>query len=263
MNTSRVIAGVRPLVVAAVLSALVVGACRGDEDADRDAVAEVADLFARSEPAICERVSERFLDRYFNGRKRACQESARKDDAGDAAASGIEVDGDKATALVTDKDGDVRVAFLRRDGEWLADSVARTSPRRRPKGKAPDPADKGPKSKPAPRKAKPDEDRAAARGAVAAFLQAAKENDERVLCGLLSERFARRIVRVKSDGIARCVSVLKGQDLSALRKRFKGAKVEAVKVDGDRGKATLTSGVTMSLLKEGDRFVITDVSRAG
>ena len=108
----------------------------------------------------------------------------------------------------------------------------------------------------------PDSEEVAAQGAVDAFLEAVRKEDEAVLCGLLTERYAQQILRERSDfAIAECVEAFGRFDWSELQQEARGVTVEDVSVSGDRAIAELSNGEKVTLVKQGGRFVIDGIGR--
>lgn len=86
----------------------------GDEDTIRDIVNE-----GSNDPtSICENLTKDGLEQI--GGEEACKKLAEAEDNTDpdVKINSVEVDGDKATAKVTGKDGDQTINFVKEDGEW-------------------------------------------------------------------------------------------------------------------------------------------------
>jgi hypothetical protein len=111
----------RFLTVAAVGGALALAACGGsssDEDKIKDLVKKVDD----NPTALCENATKDLLAQL--GGKAGCEQLAKTDksNGGDSKVTNVKVNGDTATATVTDKTGPSTVTFAKEDGDWKVKS---------------------------------------------------------------------------------------------------------------------------------------------
>lgn len=106
-----------------------------------------------------------------------------------------------------------------------------------------------------------EEDEVNARAAVDALLLGVRGEDPKIVCGLLSEEYAKKLTG-DENGIAKCVENLKNADLGSVKAELQGVAVETTEVapGGDTATVTLTSNETVELMKDPDdpsRYVIT------
>ena len=232
---------VLPLLLVLGLSAAFVG-CGGGGGGDEDKVRDVVKKVASNDPEVCEDVSDEFLSRQFGGDKAKCEKAAKDGKENqDVKIEKVEINGDKATVrAVVDKDPGV-ARLVKEDGDWKLDALTRP-------GQS---ATEQPRSR----------DEVAARGAVDAFLIAVRKEDANVFCGLLTERFARKLFDVKRFGIAKCANQLaKSFDWSRLQKRFRGGKIKSSATFGTGAGITLNNGIQFGLKKLKGRWQINSVA---
>jgi hypothetical protein len=116
--------GLAIALVAAVAAMPGLAACGGGGDSDEDQVKEVVEQLAKSEPAVCGKMSERFLKQNFGGDKARCEKAAEDDKTDDEIEiEKTEIDGDRATvsAKVGRQEGQIKL--LKDDGDWKLDDV--------------------------------------------------------------------------------------------------------------------------------------------
>jgi hypothetical protein len=109
----------RFLAVAAVGGALAVSACgsKSDEDQIKDVVKKVDDNPA----ALCDNATKELLAQL--GGKAGCEALAKTNkDTSKSKVTNVKVNGDTATATVTDKSGPSQVTFQKVDGDWKVKS---------------------------------------------------------------------------------------------------------------------------------------------
>ena len=228
---------------ALLLLALAAGpaACGPGGDSDEDKVRDVVEKVASNDPAVCKDLTEGFLSREFDGDEGKCEKQAREaEDEQNLEIEKVEVDGDKAT-VEAKADGDKGTAKLvKEDGDWKLDDLERQGGRSA-----------------APRKSR---DETAAKGAVDAFLIAVRGEDANVFCGLLTERLARSLLKVKRFGVAECAEKLGANyNWSRLQRRFRRAKVQSVDTFGTGAGVTLDNGIQFGLKKRRDSWQINSV----
>ena len=225
--------------------ASLVGACGGKSD-DENIRSTVGQL-AKSDPAVCDKMTKKFLDQAFDGKAARCKKEA-KEDRGEPEKlkiKSVKVNGEKATVNAT-VGGEAGKVGLVKDGDWKIDSVANAQSGSSGGGTASQSGDK-----------------VAAQGTAQAFLNGVRDEDEAVVCGLLSEQLAREVFKVKEAGVAQCVQRLANYDWTRLQGQLQGVKVESVATSGTGkgagGGATLSKGIQFGLKNLGDRWVITTI----
>ena len=110
----------RFLTVAAVGAALALAACGGstsDEDKIKDLVKKVDD----DPTTLCENATKELLAQL--GGAEGCKQLAKTNkDTSKSKVTNVKVNGDTATATVTDKSGPSTVTFQKVDGDWKVKS---------------------------------------------------------------------------------------------------------------------------------------------
>jgi hypothetical protein len=111
---------------AALLAALAAtgGIACGGGDSDEDDVKKVVDDLAKSDPAVCAKLTDRFLKQNFGGERARCEKAAEDDKTEDEIEiESTEIDGDRATvnAKVGREEGQIK--FVKDDGDWKLDAV--------------------------------------------------------------------------------------------------------------------------------------------
>ncbi|MGI8750400.1 MAG: hypothetical protein ACR2J6_07615 [Thermoleophilaceae bacterium] len=95
-------------------------ACGGS---DEDDVKSIAEQVANSDEKVCDHVTGDFL-KALGGSKKKCRESAKQDTgAGKPKVKDVKVDGDKATATLTDGRTKATLRFAKDGGDWKVDGV--------------------------------------------------------------------------------------------------------------------------------------------
>jgi hypothetical protein len=229
------------LVVAASGVFTACGSSKSDEDQVKDTTQQLLD----SDKDVCDKLTDRFLQSTFGGSKDKCQQSAEKgDNSPDAKLTKVTVKGERATVTVKDKDGNNKVLLVK-DGGWEIDRLVAAA---------------GGKS-----------NTVKARAAVDAFLQAIKDDDANVFCGLLSEKFARSVTGKSQFGVAECVSQVKKSGLASVGRKVGKAKTKNVVLTNAKSKTTgaskpvgaivtLSSGDVIALRFQGNRYVIDGIN---
>lgn len=92
--------------------------CGGGGSSDKDQIRSIVEDGTRNPVSICKHLTDRAL-RGLGGQGR-CEALARSPDNQDPGAriARITVRGDKATVLVTGKDGENNIRFVKEEGEW-------------------------------------------------------------------------------------------------------------------------------------------------
>lgn len=238
--------------VGTTVCVLALAACGGGGSGE-DQVRELAEQLANSDAAACDNFTKDFLEEQELTIKE-CEESAEQTDEGaEATVEEVSVEGDTATAVVLDEDRST-LKFVKQDDEWLLNgadveegagksgSAEQTAPEETET--APDtPAGGG---------------EVEARAAVDALLMGVQDEDPQVLCGLLSESYAKELTGAREFGIAECVERLQGSSFGKIQKALKGVEVTGTKVTADGRSATvkLFNGDTVGLKYQEGRFVI-------
>jgi len=85
-----------------------------------------------------------------------------------------------------------------------------------------------------------------------------QDEDPQVLCGLLSESYAKELTGAREFGIAECVERLQGQSFAKLQSAVEGVQVEDTTVTSGGRSATvsLSNGESVELEYQDGRFVI-------
>jgi hypothetical protein len=232
------------LVATTVLSmaALPLAACGGESESDQEAVRAVATLMANRDPAACDAMTEAA---YAAG-PQACKQLFEGIGRPKAADVGkVTTRGDTATAAISRDGVEAVVSFLKRDGDWRIAGVAAVE---RPGAAAENP---GAKVQFLP----------TARKTVDAYLQAIDDEDGPALCGLLSERYA---VKIVGDGpsenpIGDCVKAFQDFDWTDAHKTAAGVRTAKVTRSGSTSTVRLTSGKRALLRRSNARWVIDDI----
>jgi porphobilinogen deaminase len=111
----------RILAVAAVGGALAVSACGGSKS-DQDKIKDVVKKVDDNPAALCDNATKELLAQL--GGKAGCQALAKtnKNSGGKSKVTNLKVNGDTATATVTDKTGPSQVTFQKVNGDWKVKS---------------------------------------------------------------------------------------------------------------------------------------------
>lgn len=104
--------------------ALIAAGCGGDDgggSSDEDQITEVLEAVAADPTTICDHFSPAMVESL--GGAEGCQDAAAAQDAqgGEVEINEITVDGETATADVTQQDGDSTVTLSKVDGDWKID----------------------------------------------------------------------------------------------------------------------------------------------
>jgi Putative lumazine-binding len=100
------------------LPALALSACGSSGSSDKDKVTSIITSVAKDPSKYCGDVAKASLAKL--GGKTRCDAAIKAGGPGDPNVKihSIDVSGDKATAKVTDKDGDQTLQFVKEDGGW-------------------------------------------------------------------------------------------------------------------------------------------------
>jgi hypothetical protein len=234
----------RRLIYLATFAVLALGACGGDGGggSDREDIESIIKLIANSDEDACDKLTDELLRREFQGSKDTCVKQAKdSDEKIDYDIRSVDVNGDRATATVTSQNRSQALQFVKSGDDWKLDQIGQATS-----------ASGGTSTTPSgPR------DEVAAQGSVDAFLKAISAEDETVLCGLLSKRYAAQLLdRPRDEAIADCLQAFKGFDWAPLQKEARGVTVRDVTVKGDTATGKLSNGESVRLNRAGDRWVI-------
>jgi hypothetical protein len=106
---------------AVVVAAFGSGGCGGNSE--EDDVTGLAKQVANSDEKVCDHVTGDFL-KAVGGSKAKCRQAARQDTSKAKPKVGaVKVDGDKATAVVTDGKSKATLQLTKQDGDWRISSV--------------------------------------------------------------------------------------------------------------------------------------------
>jgi hypothetical protein len=99
------------------LTVALLGGCGGGSG-DEDAIRGIVDEGSKDPAAICDNLTRQGLKDI--GGMAQCRQLAKSQDNTDpnVVVHSVQVDGDKATAKVTGKDGDQTIRFVKEDGAW-------------------------------------------------------------------------------------------------------------------------------------------------
>jgi hypothetical protein len=108
--------------------ALVIAGCGGDDggSSDEDQITELVQGISEEPLTICEHLTADTLAQLGTVEecKQAGEQAGEAEPSGEAEISELQVDGDTATATVTDDDGADDVKFAKEDGEWKVDGTS-------------------------------------------------------------------------------------------------------------------------------------------
>jgi len=111
----------RFLAVTVLGGALAFSAC-GGSDSDEDKIKDLVGKVDDDPTALCDNATKELLAQL--GGKAGCEQLAKsnQDTGGDSKVSNVKVNGDTATATVSDKSGPSTVTFQKVDGDWKVKS---------------------------------------------------------------------------------------------------------------------------------------------
>lgn len=99
------------------IPALALGACGGDDiSSDEDLISGIVEEVSTDPAAICDHLSADSL-RQLGGREE-CLRMGADERGSDASIDDLQIDGDSASAEITDADGKTTVRFVKEDGDW-------------------------------------------------------------------------------------------------------------------------------------------------
>lgn len=239
-------------------AALALTGCGGGDDggagggSDEDAVREVITALTTGDQAACDKLTDRYL-KQLGGTKEGCRVSL-DGDAPDPKPEIDEVSIEEETAQVIVLDADRSTfSLVKQGGDWMIDEVEVEEGAGNQSGASGD-------SGGASGSGGGDQTEIEAQGTADAFLQAVRDKDKNVFCGILSERYAQELLNVQDTGVGSCVTEAT-IDWGRLQGLLASKSVEGVEIDGAGGASvSLSGGTTLRLTKDGERFVIDEVS---
>jgi hypothetical protein len=244
--TERSIGRLAALALVALAAAFGVAACGSsgggsDEDQIRTVVGHLAD----SDEAVCGEITDAYLKNIFKDKANCEKQAKASKETNSFEIKSVKVNGDKATASVQSKKEKGTIALVKDGGDWKIAGIKQTASA----------------SSSTDTTTSPNSDEVKARAAVDAFLKGVNDEDEQVVCGLLSESYAKRILRSPKTkfAIAECVTAFKKFNWSNLKKQANGVKTKSASISGDSASVTLSDGETVNLTRQGDRFVIDNI----
>ncbi len=104
----------------------------GDDASDEDQITEAANrAFVEADPAICDEIAtDNFVEQFFGGSIEDCKKDAEdgSDNPDSVEVSELEIDGDGATATITQVGGEsdgsaLGFVLVKEDGDWKFDGV--------------------------------------------------------------------------------------------------------------------------------------------
>jgi hypothetical protein len=116
----------RSLALCLAVPAIFAAGCGGGGgNSDESQIKGIINDVAKDPLAICDHLSDATLQKIFKGDADACRKSGKEANAeadkGDVKINSVEVNGDNATAKITDKDGKDQTLKFTKDGDdWVA-----------------------------------------------------------------------------------------------------------------------------------------------
>lgn len=105
------------LLAAVTVSMLTIAACGGGGDSDKDTLTDIINEGGKNPASVCDHLDAPVLKAL--GGEAGCKKAAAAEPADDTTKiNSLKIDGDKATAQVTDKDGKNTINFVKKDGDW-------------------------------------------------------------------------------------------------------------------------------------------------
>jgi hypothetical protein len=234
------------LTLIALAASVAVAACGSSGGgSDEDQIRTIVNHLADSDKAVCGELTDAYLKKIFKD-KGDCEKQAEDTKATNLFdIKSVKVTGSKAAVAVKSKKKTGTVSLVKQGGDWKVDNIQQSAQ----------------SSSNTNTTTSPTSDEVKARAAADAFLSAVNGEDEQVVCGLLSEGYAKRILHRPGAkfAIAECVNAFKRFDWTNLKKQAKGVKTKNVAVFGDTASVTLTDGETVNLTRQADRFVIDNI----
>jgi hypothetical protein len=233
----------RHAVTAAVLTSISALSLASCGESEQDKVRAVAALMANRDPAACDAMTEAA---YPPG-PMACRQLLEGTGAPKSASvKDVTTRGDTATAVISRDRAESVVRLLKRDGDWKIADIGAVERAGNAREENP-----GPKVQFLP----------TARKTVDAYLQAIADEDGPALCGLLSERYAVKVVGdgPSEDPIGDCVKALQEFDWTAAHQTAEGVRTTSVARSGATAVVGLSSGKRALLERSNARWVIDDI----
>jgi hypothetical protein len=236
----------RKLLIAALVPVLAgLAACGGggggDEGNIRDLIAQGND----QDPKVCDRVTDRWLKQVTGGDKKDCQRQVKRSDSAKLKVNKVTVNGNSATVDATLRGKAGTVLLVKQGGDWKLDDVEQGSSSKSGTGTS------------------GSGDEVNVKSTYDAFVTAANDEDETVFCGLMSNRYAAKLIHHTSARfpVAECLNRYKHFDFSRLQKALKQVKPGKISIAGDTATLQLSDGEHVAFKKQKGRWVIDDIGR--
>ena len=235
----------------ALTAALLVGACGGDDEEqkkkdqaaaaaaakNRKLVKQVTAEFAEAGDDACETITDKFMERQFEGEESRCVTiyQAEDDDQPKVKVGRVTVSGPRGTAEATIGGEEGTAKLVKSAGTWKVD---RYTPDKSNQKELPE-----------------------LRGTADAFLGAVRESNGTVFCGLLSEEFAQELLKVSEGGVGKCAIGASKINFGSLQSKLRGVSVTRTEANGElrRGRTVLSNGTVLLMRKPEDRWVINNI----
>ena len=118
------------LAALALAAAMALGACGDDDDdgggdagSDREEIQAVIDLGNESNPAICDKLTDKWLKNVVGGGRSDCEEQVENTPKNAIEVNEISVDGDEATVSADIQDQPGTLMLVKDGDEWKLDDI--------------------------------------------------------------------------------------------------------------------------------------------
>lgn len=221
-------------------------ACGGGGGGDEDKVRDLVSLGNKHDPAVCDKVTDRWLKQVTGGSRADCKKQV-KGDKSTVKVEKVSVKGDRATVSISSGRNRGQILAVKDGGEWKLDDVKQT-----------------PSSSSSSGSSSASGEEVKVRGTYLAFVQAANKEDETVFCGLMSDRYAARLIGKSGSRfpVAECLDAYKRFDFSRLQRALKKVRVTGVSVTGGSAQVKLSDSESVVMKKQKGRWVIDNIGRS-
>ena len=112
-------------VVAIALAPFGPAACGGGGGggSDMDQIRAIIDLGNSKNPALCDRLTDRWMQDVVGGSKTACEQQVQRSPLNAIQVQGISVNGDSATVTAQIEGRAAQLSLVKQDGEWKLDGI--------------------------------------------------------------------------------------------------------------------------------------------
>lgn len=229
------------------MGALALGACGEDDD---DKVRSVAELFASTDPAVCDSMTRAASEGFVGSIQRCRRAFAAINPPRDASIERVKIKGERATVIVARGTNEAVIELAKREEDWKIVRLGQTD---RPVEGQEEQEDE--EQKPLIRRG------LNPRATAEAYIQAIRDGDEAAFCGLLSKRHVDRLLHAEEAGTETpdCVTA----KFNWKKARETSANVKTVRVirSGNTATVTFSSGNQAQLKKDNGRWVIDAIKR--